>query len=198
MNQLKSCARELDVSFNVVEVTQHPPPHARIATIQYNHIRTPNFLNYNILSLSRHSIHLRDADQPFIANVIQQVLHTQSWAIILNLPCTPSPKHTDSSFHILGRPYVLKPYTYRQKLHNWFTTILNSTVSSPIAEDYLMDHQHTVMLLHHTLIPIIINQVKHIYTQHLFYFLVYAKWINKSPHTSTTPLPAPIPTTVSL
>ena len=109
---------------------------------------------------------------------------------------SPTLAYTSSPSYPLGRPHTHTPYTHHQELHNWFTTILSSTILTTITEDYLLDYLPTPMIINHDSIPTIVDQAKYAHTQDLFQFLTYTKYRATSTHTPTTP--TLIPTTSSL
>ena len=74
--QLKSCARELDVRLNSNEPLQSAFPRARLVALHQNQPRTPNLIHTTSRYISTYGIHLRDADQPIITKPLQPLLPT--------------------------------------------------------------------------------------------------------------------------
>ena len=84
--QLKSCARELDVHLNSNEPLQSAFPRARLAALHQNHTRTPNLIHTACHYISINGIHLRDADKPILTNTLQTLLHHADGLPLLGLP----------------------------------------------------------------------------------------------------------------
>ena len=97
VNQLKTRAHELYVRLYSVDGTQHAHPPRTHRCPQTQSHSYPNLINDTIISISLYVFHLRDADHPVLTIILQDLLHTQSFAHLLGLhPTSLLPQHGSS------------------------------------------------------------------------------------------------------
>ena len=129
--QLKSCARELDVRLNSNEPLQSAFPRAILAALHQNHTRTPNLIHTASRYISTYGIHLRDADQPIITNTLQTLLHHTDNPLLLGQTRQSTTNTNPTPFNINGDSSTHLPFTHRQPLHNSLTDLVASLTTHP-------------------------------------------------------------------
>ena len=129
--QLKSCARELDVRLNSNEPLQSAFPRARLAALHQNHTRTPSLIHTASRYISTYGIHLRDANQPIITNTLQTLLHHTDNPLLLGQPRHSTTNTNPTPFNINGDSITHLPFTHRQSLLNSLTELVALLTAHP-------------------------------------------------------------------
>ena len=162
------------------------PPRVRVATLKHNYARVPNLINGVILSLSRYGFHLRNAYQLLITIILQSLLHMQPPARLLGIMPISSLPQCGSPILLLGHSYAYISYTRRQKLYNWFSTILTDSTTNTSTEAYLSNHSRIPMLIKPIAIVRMIKNAHQTVITDLYHFLTYIEWITLIRNLSST------------
>ena len=171
--QLKSCARELDVRPDSNEPFQSAFPRARLAALHHNHTRTPNLIHQACHYISTYGIHHRDADQLIITNTLQTLLHHTDSSPLLGIPPQNNTILNPSPFNIIGDGPTHLPLTHRQHLHNSLTKLISTQTTHPA--DIAVDHRHLPHLNTHTTITTALTQAHCLYLTDIDMYLTFAE-----------------------